>query len=132
MSENNPYGQNPYGQNPYGGYGQNPYGVPGLGGAPAPHPRATTVLVLGILGLVCCGVLAPVAWVMGRSAEREVAAAPGRYSESGTLKVGKILGIVGTVWIVVCTLFVAVVFVFGGALGLAETSSSETVVEYDF
>ena len=137
MSENDPYsqspyGQNHYGQNPYGGPAVNPYGVPGTGWAPVPHPHTGAVLVLGILGLVLCGLLAPVAWVMGSRAEREVASAPGRYSSTGTLKAGKILGIVGTVLIGLGLLLVVGVFVFGAVLGLADTSSSLAVVEYDF
>ena len=31
----------------------------------APPDGATTILVMGLLGLVVCGVFAPVAWIMG-------------------------------------------------------------------
>ena len=38
------------------------------------HPQAVTVLVLGILGIVVCGLCGPFAWSMGNKAEREMAA----------------------------------------------------------
>lgn len=104
----NPYGQQPYGQKPYGQqpYGQQPnqygqYGQPNpYGGAPGggvDHPRGTTVLVLGILSLVCCGLFTGIpAIVMGGSALKEIDAAPGRYSNRSSVKAGWICGIIGT------------------------------------
>lgn len=80
----NPYGQQPYGQQP-----------PGYGGGD--HPRGTTILVLGILSLVCCGLFTGIpAIIMGRSALAEIDAAPGRYTNRGTVKAGYICGIIGT------------------------------------
>jgi len=64
-----------------------------------PH-RATTVLVLGILGIVCCGICAVIAWVFGNDDLRKMQ--EGRMDMSGydTTKIGRILGIIGTVlWI---------------------------------
>lgn len=112
------YGQAPYGQQP----GYDPYAVRGLGG-PQPHPRGTTVLVLGILGLACCGLLAPIAWVLGASADSDVKQYPGRYSNAGQVKAGKILGIVGTVLLVVSFLATVLIFSYGGAMGLEDASS---------
>lgn len=124
--QQNPYGQPPaYGQqNPYGqppAYGQNPYGQPGYGDAVAQkHPRATMILVFGILGLICCSVFAPVAWVMGNNAVKEIDAAPGRYTGRDLANVGKILGIVGT-----CLLVLTIVFViFSVVVGLSSDTST--------
>jgi hypothetical protein len=89
-NEQNPYGQsNPYGQpNPYG---QQP------GGA-VDHPRGTTILILGIVSLVCCGLLTGIpAIIMGKSALAEIDAAPYQYSNRGAVKAGYICGIIGTV-----------------------------------
>ncbi len=61
--------------------------------------QATTILVMGILGLVLCQVLAPFAWVMGN---RELAAIDSglRSPENrSTANAGKILGIIGTVFL---------------------------------
>lgn len=89
--------QQPPGQQ---GYGQPPYGQQYPPQAPvryAPdHPRATTVLVLGILGVVVCGLLAPFAWAMGRSTLREIDASHGGYGGRGAANAGYILGIIGT------------------------------------
>lgn len=63
----------------------------------ATHPNGTTVLVLGILGLAVCGILGPVAWVMGNTAVREMEAHPGVvYSNRGNIVAGRICGIIAT------------------------------------
>jgi uncharacterized membrane protein YjgN (DUF898 family) len=72
-----------------------------------------TVLVLGILAIVVCGLCGPFAWSMGSRAEREMAAAPGRWSGSTEITIGKILGIVATALLAV-SLLVLVLFVTGG------------------
>lgn len=57
--------------------------------------------MLGIIGLVCCGLVGPVAWIMGNNAIKEIdAAAPGVYSNRGTVNAGRILGIIATVLLV--------------------------------
>ncbi len=93
------YGQpNPYGQQaPYGQPG--PYGqAPGYPAQYAPdHPRATTSLILGILGLVVCGVIAPFAWRMGKQTLNEIDASQGRVGGRGAAQAGYVLGIIGTV-----------------------------------
>jgi hypothetical protein len=58
-----PYGQYQYGQQPF---------------PPRDHQQATTVLVLGILGLVLCQVISPIAWVMGNRVVGEIDAARGQ------------------------------------------------------
>lgn len=116
----NPYGEPGQGQP---GYGHDPFAVRGLGGGAVPHPRGTTILVLGILGLVCCGFLAPVAWVMGASADSDVKAHPHHYSNAGQIKAGKILGIIGTAIVVLTFLAVFFIFSFGASLGLDSSST---------
>ena len=46
------------------------------GGGTTQHPQGTTILVLGILSLVVCGILGPFAWSMGNKALREINADP--------------------------------------------------------
>jgi Domain of unknown function (DUF4190) len=83
---------------PTGPY-DSPYGAP-YGGVPQPHPQGTTILVLGILGVVLCGILAPIAWVMGNSALADINRNPAAYSNRGLVQAGRILGILGTIlWI---------------------------------
>lgn len=85
---------------PPGGYPPNAYGGPPYGGGYAPdHHQATTVLILGILGLVVCGVLAPFAWVMGNRVVREIDASNGQVGGRSTANAGRICGMVGTILI---------------------------------
>lgn len=65
-----------------------------------PH-RSGTVLTLGILGVLCCGICAVVAWTMGSSDIKEMDAGVMDPSGRGATQAGKILGIVGTIlWII--------------------------------
>jgi len=136
----NPYG-GPQGQpyapppNPYPaphefGAPQNPYGVPYqpayAGGQLPDHPSATTALVLGIIGLVgilLCGgitlVLSPFAWVVGAKAVREIDGAPGRYAGRDRAQAGKVMGIIGSILLVLG--FVALI----GLVALAASVSND-------
>jgi hypothetical protein len=82
---------------------------------PVDHPQGTTILVLGILSLVICGLLGPVAWVMGSNALQEIDRNPLAYSNRGSVVAGKICGIVATVLLAIGIL---------GAILLVSTSSS--------
>lgn len=111
MSEN-PYGPVPPNQPPVGPPAYQPMGQAmgqPNGAWPQPHPNATLVLILGLLGLLACGVVAPFAWVMGNKARKEVRANPA-YVEDTTLKAGRVLGIVGSVLLVVSLLITAAAF----------------------
>ena len=54
--------------------------------APQDHPRATTALILGILGVVLCYILAPFAWKIGKQAVNEIDASGGQLG--GRLALG--------------------------------------------
>ena len=62
----------------------------------APH-RGTLVLVLGILGIVCCFICGIVAWVFGNTDLREMDAGRMDPSGRGLTQAGKICGIIGVV-----------------------------------
>ena len=91
-----PYNAAPPPPNPYQPYapGYGPGGVPQW--APD-HPQATTVLLLGILGMAVCQVIAPFAWVKGSRVKKEIDAAGGQYGGRSQVQIGYVLGIVGTV-----------------------------------
>ena len=58
-------------------------------------------LVLGIVGILLCGLAAPFAWWQGKSAESAVESNPGRYGGKGMATTGKILGMVGVaLWVI--------------------------------
>lgn len=120
-----PQGPPPGYGSPTPGYGGPPPGYGGYPGGPAgvEHPQGTIVLVLGILGLVMCQILGPVAWVMGNRAMAEIDAAPGRYSNRGAVNAGRICGIVGTVLLgVTAVLFIVYIVVIVVVIGTSGTS----------
>ncbi|MDX6299916.1 MAG: hypothetical protein QOF53_1130 [Nocardioidaceae bacterium] len=136
--EQPPYGQPPYGQPPYsppaqygqqygqqyGGpapYGQ-PQGFPPVAYAPD-HPRATTSLVLGILGIVVCGVIAPFAWWVGRQTVAEIDASHGQLGGRGAAQTGYVLGVIGSALLGFALLLVVVWLVFLLLLARASFSS---------
>jgi hypothetical protein len=114
--EHSPYGAPPPGSGPPPGY--RAYGPPPAGqfGAAIEHPQGTTILVLGILGLVVCQVIGPIAWAMGARAQKEIDLDPARYTNRGNVVAGKILGIVATVLLVVSVVvWIAIIGLIIGA-----------------
>ena len=59
--------------------------------------RGTLVLILGILSLICCGLLGIPAWIMGNSDLKEMSVGTMDSSGQGITNAGKICGIVGTI-----------------------------------
>ena len=84
------------------------------GEPPVENPEGTSTLVLGILGLVCCSFLGPFAWVMGNRVMAEIDASPGRYNNRQTVNIGRILGIIATVLLVIGVIFGIITAVTGG------------------
>ncbi len=83
---------------------------------PAQYPEAsqsTTILVLGILGLVICGVLAPFAWVMGNKELQAIDTGRRSPENRGSANAGRILGIIGTVLLGVAIVFIIAIFGLG-------------------
>ena len=98
---------------PQYGAGQPQYG----GGAPQDHPRGTTILILGILSLVCCGLFTGIpAIVMGKGALAEIDSQPVPAANRGTVKAGYICGIIGTALSVLGIILNIVLFSVGGGL----------------
>lgn len=87
---------------------------PSNSGAYPESSQATTVLVLGILGIVICGILAPFAWNMGNKELAAIDSGRRPPENRSTANAGRILGIVGTVLLGVgiVLLILAVVGVF--------------------
>lgn len=86
----------------------------------ADHPQATTILVLGILGVVGLPIVAPFAWVMGNKARKEIQ--QGLYRENGSITAGWVMGIIGSVLLGLAVLFLIlylliVVIIIGAIAG---------------
>ena len=101
---------------PFPGQGAAPGGpFPGQG-APAGPPsvpgetagKATASLILGILSLILCSLLAPVAIIYGNQAKEEIAANPG-LGGRGLAQAGVILGWIGVAVMVIGLIVVLVV-----------------------
>ena len=77
--------------------------------------QSTTILVLGILGIVCsCGPLAIVAWVMGNNETQAIDAGRRNPANRSTANAGRILGIVGTALFAITIVWL--IFLFAGAI----------------
>ena len=66
---------------------------------PAAYPeqsQATTALVLGIVGIVCCGFLGIAAWVMANNELEAIASGRRDPVNEGTAKTAKVVGMVAT------------------------------------
>ena len=81
------------------------------GAVPQQSSKATMAVVFGVLGIVCCGLLAPVAWYLANDELKAIDA--GRLSETnrGMAQVAKILGIIGSILLVIGLLWI---IFFGG------------------
>ncbi len=91
MSEQPPQNPAQPPPNPY-----QPYAAPGPQFGVPDHPKAATVLVLGIVGIAVCQLVAPFAWVIGGRVRKEIDESGGRYGGRSQAQIGYILGIVGS------------------------------------
>jgi len=74
--------------------------------------QAITALVLGILSIVtCCGILGPIAWYLGNQELKAIQEGRSPATGEGVAKAGKILGMLGTLWMVLVVLWI---FFMGG------------------
>jgi hypothetical protein len=79
--------------------------------------QATTILVLGILGIVVCQVLGPFAWVMGNKELAAIDAGRRPPENRGTANAGRVLGIVGTVLLALVPIIVIIIIAAGVSFG---------------
>ncbi len=92
---------------------------PGPGGMPyqsyAESSQATLALILGIVGLVVCAIAAPFAWSIGNKELQGIDAGRRDPSNRGQANAGKILGIIGTVLMVLAFVAIILLFIVGAA-----------------
>lgn len=96
---------------------------PSDSGAYPEASQATTVLVLGIIGVVLCQFLGPVAWVMGNNELQAIDAGLRPPENRGTANAGKILGIISTVLLAIGIFFFILVIVGAITFGVFEDFS---------
>ncbi len=73
--------------------------------------RATTALVLGILGFVCCQLCAPFAWYIGNQEVKAIKQGTSPAAGQGLAMAGMILGIIGSILLVFAVIWI---FFMGG------------------
>ena len=100
--------------------------------APAPGRKAEgaiAALVLGIIGIIFCPLCAPVAWGLGRKAERLVDASGRTLGGRGEATAGKVLGIIGTCLMIIgIILFIVLIVV--GASSIESDGGTTTTFEF--
>jgi hypothetical protein len=82
-----------------------------------PH-RGVLILVLGIVGIVCCFICGIVAWVMGNNDLKEMAAGRMDPDGRGLTQAGKICGIVGIVIQIVMLVLQLLMMMLGAGLSV--------------
>jgi hypothetical protein len=100
-------------QMPMGNPYAQPYGHPGMYQQMASYMypnRGGTVLVLGILSLVVCAIMGPIAWSMGNEEIRRIDAGQAPPDGRGNANAGKICGIISSVLMI--GMVVLMVFAF--------------------
>jgi hypothetical protein len=109
------YGPGYYGPPPAYGYG---YGFT----PPSPdHPKAVPAMVVGIIALaggVFCFIpllAAPVAWWLGAVAKRDIDASQGRIGGRGSAQAGFVMGLIGSVLLILGVVALIVFIVIGTA-----------------
>ena len=84
--------------------------------------QAIVALVLGILGIICCGLLAPIAWYLGSQEVKAIREGRSPVAGEGLAKAAMILGIIGTVIFVLTLLWI---FFAGGMAILQGVMASQ-------
>jgi ABC-type Fe3+ transport system permease subunit len=77
--------------------------------------QATTILILGILGLLCCAPLGIVSWVMGNNEIAAMDAGRRDPAQRSTANGGRILGIVAVALWAVGLVVATITGVFSGS-----------------
>jgi hypothetical protein len=89
------------------------------------HPNGTLILVFGILGVVACGLLGPVAWVMGSRALSEMNRQPTTvWTNRGQVRAGQVCGIVSSCLLALSAILLTLLLATGAFDDFGEFDSS--------
>ncbi len=108
-AQQQPYGQQPYGQ---GAPDQVRFHQPG---PTVEHPQATLAFVLGLLSVLGLTILGPFGWYYGNKVVAQIDQDPREYNNRGIAMAGKVLGIIGTVFLALTVLLVIGAIIFAVA-----------------
>jgi Domain of unknown function (DUF4190) len=79
--------------------------------APPNDSQSTLALILGILSILCCSILGPVAFFIGNSSRNRIQASGGTLGGYGLATAGWIMGIIGTVILALEILWVVILVI---------------------
>lgn len=85
--------------------------IPGEGQPQSASSQAITALILSILGVVCCGILAPVGWYLGNQEQKAIREGRSPAAGQGLAQAAVIVGIIGTILMAFWLLWI---FLWGG------------------
>jgi len=68
--------------------------------------KATTILVVGIISIICCQIAGPIAWYMGRQELNLIRAGAVSAQDEGTAKAGMILGMIASILLSLALLWI--------------------------
>ena len=92
--------------------------------APQSNQKAMWALILGVLGLVCCGPFTGVpAIILGKSAQQEVAASAGAQSGDGMARAAVVLGWISIALTVLLVILVVGLFAVGASFSTSVVTS---------
>jgi hypothetical protein len=77
------------------------------------HPRAVLAFVLGLLSVLGLSILGPFGWYYGNKVVAEIDSDGRPFTNRGVAMTGKVLGIIGTVFLGFFLLAMAALIVFG-------------------
>lgn len=88
-----------------------PYPQPMYGYQSYIYPsRGGSVLALGILSLLLCQILGPIAWAMGNTELERIDAGQSDPSQRGNVSAGRICGIISTCLMIASVVLIAILF----------------------
>jgi len=85
--------------------------------------RGTLILVLGIVSLVCCTLVGPLAWIWGKQDLEKIKRGEISPEAEQMTKIGMILGIVGSVLLILQAVGGCVYIIFVVIIGMAATKA---------
>lgn len=83
--------------------------------------KALAALILGIVGLLCCNLLGPVAWIIGSQEKKAIARGESSKAGETMAQIGFILGIIGTVLLILSVLWM----VLWGGLAIIQSLTQQ-------
>lgn len=102
----------------YAAQPQHAAAAPGTG-VGSRHPNTMTAFILSLVGLLCCGILAPFALVMSNRARKDTSTTPGYEQNDGLLTAAWVISIIGTIYFAFWALYMILILVGVASFGIS-------------